>query len=93
VLRADPGHSHAWNCRGIAYAQKGELELAVLDFTTAIELRPGFGPYYRNRALAYSRKGEQERARRDARRARELGCQLDLERMDGFPYAGDGGGK
>lgn len=38
ALERDPGYADAYGCRGVARYQKGQYELAIDDFTTAIRL-------------------------------------------------------
>jgi tetratricopeptide (TPR) repeat protein len=44
--------AHAYHARGIAYYDKGEYDLAIADFNTAIGIKPIAG-YYNNRGNAY----------------------------------------
>jgi len=44
--------------RGIAYSDKGELDLAIADFTQALKIHPEFADAYYNRGIAYSEKRE-----------------------------------
>ena len=48
--------------RGIAASEKGEIELAIEDYTEAIALNPEFAEAYYQRGLAYSKKSEIELA-------------------------------
>ena len=47
---------------GAAYYSKGDLDQAILDFNTAIELNPNYADAYNNRGVAYEGKGEFDRA-------------------------------
>ena len=60
--------------RGLAHSKKGELELAIADYTKAIELKPDFAEAYYNRGGAFLRLGEQERAEADLAIARNMGA-------------------
>ena len=41
-----------YNNRGIDYGEKGEHDLAIKDFTKAIELKPDYAFAYNNRCAA-----------------------------------------
>ena len=58
--------------RGIASSEKGEVELAIEDYTEAIALNPKFAEAYYQRGLAYSKKGEIKLAIADYTKAIEL---------------------
>jgi tetratricopeptide (TPR) repeat protein len=47
---------------GNAHYQKGEYDLAIADYTKAIELNPNNVGVYYNRGLAYAGKGDLDRA-------------------------------
>ena len=58
--------------RGLAHSKKGEVELAIEDYTKAIELKPDFAEAYYYRGGAFLRLGEQEKAKSDLATARHL---------------------
>jgi tetratricopeptide (TPR) repeat protein len=58
--------------RGIVYDTLEELELAIADYTKAIELDPDFVDGYLNRAYAYFRSDRQDEAVADWLMAYEL---------------------
>ena len=60
--------------RGLARSKKGELELAIEDYTKAIELKPDYAEAYYYRGGAFLRLGEQERAEADLAIARNMGA-------------------
>jgi tetratricopeptide (TPR) repeat protein len=62
----------AYNNRGIAYQKKGQHNLAIADFTKAIELYPAFVPAYINRGNAHQEVGEYESSVADLNKAIEL---------------------
>ena len=63
----------AYNNRGIAYQEKGEVDRAIADFTTAIKFNPNDARVYSNRGNAHSeKKGEVDRAIADFRKALEI---------------------
>ncbi len=55
VIAKHPGDAVAHFYRGRAYAAQGRLELAMSDFTRAIELNGDFAAAYLNRGLVYAR--------------------------------------
>ncbi len=59
----------AYNNRGIAYQEKGEVDRAIADFTTAIKFNPNDAEAYNNRSTAYVYKGDYDRAIADYRKA------------------------
>ncbi len=64
--------SFAYNNRGGAYADKGEFDRAIADYTKAIGLYPNDAIAYNNRGSAYYRKGEFDRAIADYTKAIKL---------------------
>ena len=66
------GHdlSFAYYHRGISHYDKGEYDLAIADYTKAIELTPEYPFAYRARARAYRAKGDNDRALADFDKAR-----------------------
>ncbi|MCE2416116.1 tetratricopeptide repeat protein [Candidatus Poribacteria bacterium] len=59
--------------RGVAHAEKSEVELAIENYTKAIELKPDYADAYYNRGGAFLRLGEREKAKSDLAVARHLG--------------------
>lgn len=57
-------YENALNNRGLAYGELGKLDLAIADFTRAIELRPSAAGYH-NRARIFFVKNELDRALAD----------------------------
>jgi tetratricopeptide (TPR) repeat protein len=62
----------ALNDRGIVYRLKGRQDLAVADYTRAIELKADFAEAYSNRGLAYAKSGQYAAAIIDFTRSVEL---------------------
>ena len=58
-------YAPAYNLRGYAYEIKGEVDCAIQDYNTAINLEPNYTEAYVNRGMAYSQKGELQRAIKD----------------------------
>ena len=61
-----------YNNRGIDYGEKGEHDLAIKDFTKAIELNPDYAFAYNNRGAVYRDKGEHDQAIEDCSKAIQL---------------------
>ena len=59
--------------RGLAYAKKGEVELAIADYTKAIALKPDYADAYYRRSKAWLRLGETEKAKSDMKTASKIG--------------------
>ena len=59
--------------QGSIHLKKNQYDQAILDYTRAIEISPGFAAAYYNRALAYYDKGEYEKAWQDVFKAESLG--------------------
>ncbi len=72
ALEQKPDFHEAYNNRGAAYKEKGELDNAIQDFTTVIKLNPVYAKAYNNRGAAYLEKGELDSAINDLTTAIEL---------------------
>jgi tetratricopeptide (TPR) repeat protein len=48
--------------RGVAYADSGELDRAIADYTEALKIDPTHLTAYRNRGIAFEHKGDLDRA-------------------------------
>ncbi len=59
--------------RGMAASKKGELELAIADYTKAIALNPEFADAYYRRSKAWLHLGETEKAKADMQIASNIG--------------------
>ena len=68
----DPQDHVFYNNNGIAYGEKGEFDLAIEDFTKAIELKPDYAIAYNNRGSVYRSKGEHDLAIEDCNKAIQL---------------------
>ena len=62
----------AYNNRGIAYNDIGEVDRAIIDYNKAIKFNPKYAEAYNNRGIAYRRGGEVNRAIRDYNKAIEF---------------------
>jgi len=65
AIHLNPSHAHAYNNRGFAYANKGDLETAMKDYSQAIELDPDSYYPFSNRGFARYTQGDIEGAIRD----------------------------
>lgn len=59
--------------RGLAHAKKGELELAIVDYTKAIEIEPDYADAYYHRSKTWLHLGEVEKAKADMKTASKIG--------------------
>ena len=59
--------------RGLSHWVKDERDLAIQDFTSAINLAPDYAAAYSNRGVAWLPLGQWEKARADLIAARDLG--------------------
>ena len=78
ALKLKPDFAEAYNNRGNAYQDKGEIDRAIQDFNTAIDLNPEYAVVYNNRGNAYSKKGEFDRAIQDYNTAIDLNSEYAL---------------
>ena len=62
-----------YNNRGLDYYNQGELNKAIVDYNTSIELDPQMAIAYSYRSFAYYKQGELEKSIADYNKARELG--------------------
>jgi tetratricopeptide (TPR) repeat protein len=66
----------AYTNRARAYQESGQWQLAIADFTRALELKPDMADVYTNRGAAYQQLGQLDQAIRDSTRAIELDPEL-----------------
>jgi len=62
AVRLKPDYVAAYNKRGFAYLNKGEIGKAMNDFSEAIRLEPSFAMAYSNRGFIYQKQGEIDKA-------------------------------
>jgi tetratricopeptide (TPR) repeat protein len=62
AIALDPQYAAAYNNRGIAYANLGDLEQAIADYDQALALDPQDALAYNNRGNAYRTLGDLEQA-------------------------------
>ena len=68
----DPKYAVAYNNRGVAWKNKGEYDLAIADYNTAIKLDKNYVSAYSNRGVALYRKGDNDRALVEYNKALQL---------------------
>jgi len=83
-MHVNPGGAAAYNNRGVAYAQKGDPDNAIADFSEAVRLNPADGTVYFNRGIAYCGEGDLDRAIADFGQA----IQRDPENLDCYRNLG-----
>ena len=76
AIELNPRLVEAYNNRGNAYIDIGEVDRAIVDYNKAIELNPDFALAYVNRGNYYRNKGEVDRAIVDYDKAIELNPKL-----------------
>jgi tetratricopeptide (TPR) repeat protein len=82
----------AYRASGDAHRRKLEQDLAIADYTKAIEIAPEFAPAYRDRGLAYMAKAEYDLAILDFTKAIEEGARSDVgyfERGNAYTKKGE----
>ena len=73
AIRLNPKNADAYNYRGCAWVEKGELDKAITDFNEAIRLDPKDADAYHNRAIYYGQIiGNRAKAALDKQKAIEL---------------------
>lgn len=74
--------SEAFYNQGLANTENGNVELAIKDYTKAIETNPQLVEAYISRGLTYSKKGEIELAIMDY----SMAIKLNPEKSDAYYY-------
>ena len=78
----EPNSADTYITGGIAYAKNGEYDLAIADFSKAIELEPETLSAYEHRGVVYYNKGRFHRAIDD------FSAVISLTPGDSFAYWG-----
>ena len=65
VIKKSPNKSRPYLSRGLFYYMKGDLDLAIADYTRAIKLKPDYAQVYINRSISYRSKGLLDKALAD----------------------------
>jgi tetratricopeptide (TPR) repeat protein len=74
-----------YQLRGLAYRNQGDLEAAIKDFSTSIQLRPSIDAYLRRGEL-YFEKGAYNIAVHDFSKAIEINPSLEAYKLRGLTY-------
>ncbi|MCM8788960.1 MAG: tetratricopeptide repeat protein, partial [Candidatus Omnitrophica bacterium] len=72
AVAKSPGKARPYLNRGLAYAQKDDIENAIKDYTTAIQLNPWYVEAYNNRGIIFASTKRYKQALKDFNRAIEL---------------------
>jgi tetratricopeptide (TPR) repeat protein len=62
AIRLEPNYANAFNNRGVACRNMGDLDRAVADYDQAIAIKPDYVAAFYNRGLALTDKGEYAKA-------------------------------
>ena len=71
--------------RGLAYRDQGDIEAAIKDFSTSIQMRPSYDAYL-HRGEMYFEKGAYTIAEQDFSKAVEINPSYEAYRMRGVTY-------
>ncbi|HAA12036.1 MAG TPA: hypothetical protein DCE41_10180 [Cytophagales bacterium] len=69
ILKEDANHGPSYYNRGLAYFRQESFELAIQDYSEAIERLPENANYFSDRGVAYHLNGQSEQAIQDLTRA------------------------
>ena len=70
--QTNPSDPVSCNNRGIAHYSRGQFDLAIADFSKALEINPKFAEASNNRGIAYYSKGRFDLAIADFNKALEI---------------------
>jgi len=76
TVRKSPHKSRPYNNRGLAYQDKGDLDLALSDYNKAIQINPNYAEAYNNRGFTYQSKGDLDLALSDYNKAIQINPNL-----------------
>jgi tetratricopeptide (TPR) repeat protein len=65
---------------GIIHFHEGKFDLAIADFTKAIQIKPNVAEAYFFRGLAYKKKGEIDKAIIDFKKAKDIDNKSKIEK-------------
>jgi len=74
-----------YQLRGLAYRNQGDIEAAIKDFSTSIQMRPSFDAYMRRGEL-YFEKGAYNIAEYDFTKAIEINPSIAAYKLRGLTY-------
>jgi len=72
----------AYNWRGMCHEARKELQLALADYSKAIEVDVKMAEAYGNRAMLYMKLGDEAKAREDATAARRIDRKVKVPQFD-----------
>ena len=72
----NPEDADAYNNRGLAYADKGEVDAAIRDHNKAIEVNPELAEAYYNRGMIWLCQAEWKKAKADLMTAKNKGVDI-----------------
>jgi tetratricopeptide (TPR) repeat protein len=72
VDQIDPSYIPGWLSRAIVFAEQRNYDLAIEDYTSAIELDSGLLPAFNNRGIVYTAQARYDEALADFNRVLEL---------------------
>ena len=72
AIQLDPQSATSYNARGYVYLRLQSFANAIVEFSSAIRLRPDYANAYQNRAIARQHLGDEEGAAEDNRKAAAL---------------------
>ena len=78
AIRYQPDHAKAYHNLGVAYAKRGELNSAIVNFTKAIELDPDRADAYYNRGIMWLNLKEWQNFRSGFLDARDIGIDIAI---------------
>jgi tetratricopeptide (TPR) repeat protein len=76
-IEINPNDYEALWKRGIAYCDKGELDLALADYTSALKIKPNFAEALSSRGIVYYFKNEYDKAIADYTAALKINPKYD----------------
>ena len=77
AIKLNPELAEAYNNRGNAYNEKGEVDAAIQNYNKAIDLDPELAEAYNNRGNAYKDKNDFDKAIQDYNKAIDLNPEND----------------
>ena len=71
-----------YHTRGLEHSKNGDHELAIENYTKAIELKPDYADAYYNRGKAYLRLGERKKAKSDIANCQSIWEAISITAID-----------
>lgn len=89
-IRINPHDAFSYFVRGRAYSNAGNYDLAISDFSKAIEINPNYRDAYVERAVAHYYKKEYDKAWIDVHKAEALGSKIAFTFVEELKKASGG---